>query len=195
MFKNRDSGLFKNESETRGEPEKFLKNAMRSNNFTKGVFKNESETRGEPEKFFKNATRSNNFTEGVFKIQNFIVFSFTMINTLKLYHWTTNIYSRHKSIDDLIDKLQNLIDSFVESYLGKKESETREDSIEIFKNNFDLTINIINDNTIKNEINNYMKYIKKCCNDLNSNTDTELINILDEISSSLNTGIYLSNLK
>ena len=140
-------------------------------------------------------SQSDNFTEGVFKIQNFIVFSFTMINTLKLYHWTTNIYSRHKSIDDLIDKLQNLIDSFVESYLGKKESETRGDSIEIFKNNFDLTISIINDNTIKNEINNYMKYIKKCCNDLNSNTDTELINILDEISSSLNTGIYLSNLK
>jgi len=120
----------------------------------------------------------------MFKIQNFIIFSFTMLNTLKVYHWNTKIYSRHKSTDELITKLQILIDSFVESYLGKTPS---------IISTLQLDINNTTDNNITDEIKKYIKYINNIYIDLKSNT--QLTNILDEILNNLNTSLYLFNLK
>ncbi len=35
-------------------------------------------------------------------------------NNLKAYHWQTKSYARHKTTDELIQKLDALIDSFIE---------------------------------------------------------------------------------
>ena len=38
---------------------------------------------------------------------------------LKLYHWQTKSFSRHKATDSLVPELLEFIDKFIESYQGK----------------------------------------------------------------------------
>lgn len=41
-----------------------------------------------------------------------------MLNTIKIYHWSTLSYPTHKATDELHEKLSGLIDSFIEIYIG-----------------------------------------------------------------------------
>ena len=38
---------------------------------------------------------------------------------IRLYHWTTPIYNQHIVSGELYEKLDKLIDKFVETYMGK----------------------------------------------------------------------------
>jgi len=40
-------------------------------------------------------------------------------NQIKLYHWQTHVYARHIATDQILEKLEKNIDSFVEVYSGK----------------------------------------------------------------------------
>jgi hypothetical protein len=40
-------------------------------------------------------------------------------NQIRLYHWSTKIYSRHVASGDLYQKMDNFLDKFVEIYQGK----------------------------------------------------------------------------
>jgi hypothetical protein len=40
-------------------------------------------------------------------------------NQIKLYHWQTKVYARHIATDGAVDKLDKLIDQYVEVYMGK----------------------------------------------------------------------------
>ena len=44
---------------------------------------------------------------------------FHMKNTIKLYHWQTSSYPRHKATCDLLATVLPLIDTFVETYMGR----------------------------------------------------------------------------
>lgn len=46
-------------------------------------------------------------------------FFFTLRDQIKLYHWQTTTYSRHRATDAALEKLDGLIDSFVEVFIGK----------------------------------------------------------------------------
>jgi len=48
-----------------------------------------------------------------------IHFFFTLRSQIKLYHWQTYQFARHKATDDLITALDELMDSYVEVYMGK----------------------------------------------------------------------------
>ena len=48
-----------------------------------------------------------------------IQFFFTMRDQIKLYHWQTVSYARHKDTDEVIERLDKNIDRFVEVYIGK----------------------------------------------------------------------------
>jgi hypothetical protein len=41
-----------------------------------------------------------------------------LLNTIKIYHWSTLSYPTHKATDELHDKLSELVDSFIEIYIG-----------------------------------------------------------------------------
>lgn len=43
---------------------------------------------------------------------------FRFQNELKLYHWRTQYYSRHRATDKLSDNILDLIDRFIEAYMG-----------------------------------------------------------------------------
>jgi DNA-binding ferritin-like protein len=40
------------------------------------------------------------------------------MHVIKLYHWNTKVFSQHKATDDLHSKLSELIDSYMEKYMG-----------------------------------------------------------------------------
>ena len=40
-------------------------------------------------------------------------------NQVKLYHWQTMSFSRHKATDDLVTSLDTNIDKFTEAYMGR----------------------------------------------------------------------------
>ena len=42
-----------------------------------------------------------------------------IMNTIKLYHWKTFMYATHKATDEFHQKLEDNIDTFVETMLGK----------------------------------------------------------------------------
>jgi hypothetical protein len=41
-----------------------------------------------------------------------------MLNTIKIYHWSTLSYPTHKATDELHEKMSGLVDSFIEIYIG-----------------------------------------------------------------------------
>jgi len=41
-----------------------------------------------------------------------------LLNTIKIYHWSTLSYPTHKATDELHEKLSTLVDSFIEIYIG-----------------------------------------------------------------------------
>jgi hypothetical protein len=48
----------------------------------------------------------------------FILTFMEMLNTIKIFHWYTLSYPSHKATDDLHSKMSELVDSFIEQYIG-----------------------------------------------------------------------------
>jgi len=52
------------------------------------------------------------------KIAEHILCFLELLNTVKIYHWSTLSFSTHKATDELHEKLSELVDSFIEIYIG-----------------------------------------------------------------------------
>lgn len=117
-----------------------------------------------------------------------IHFFFQMREQIKLYHWQTKSYARHKATDSVIDSLDEHIDKYVEIYMGKygrPRMTTRTNTIKV-GNLSEASI---------------VKFIKTCigvlANDLVRGlkpTDTDLVNLRDEMMGELNQLLYLFTL-
>lgn len=106
-------------------------------------------------------------------------------NQMKLYHWQTKSYARHKASDELVDELDDLTDKYIEAYSGTYDN---------IKLSSPMNIELVN--TCDKNIGSYLKANKKVINDtLNKITDTELLNIKDEILSVIDKTIYLFKLQ
>jgi len=101
-----------------------------------------------------------------------------------MYHWQTDSYARHKASDDCLTQLAPLIDKFMEIYQGKYGK--------IPKTSTPTSIPL-SSLTDKQAID----FIKQSIKHLNSNeislklTDTDLLNIRDEMVGILNQTLYL----
>ena len=49
---------------------------------------------------------------------DFILRFMEMLNTIKIYHWSTLSYPTHKATDELHEKMSELVDSFIEKYIA-----------------------------------------------------------------------------
>lgn len=119
---------------------------------------------------------------------NDIQFFFTMREQIKLYHWQTKSYSRHKATDAVIDALDASIDKYVEVYMGKY------GRMKMTSGNATSHVSNLSETSI-------IKFIKKCITYLNTNLvkklkeyDTDLVNIRDEMLAELNQLLYLFTL-
>ena len=118
-----------------------------------------------------------------------IHFFFTMREQIKLYHWQTHSYSRHRATDEVIESLDKNIDEFVEVYMGKygrPKMTTKSGTIHVGNMSEKTAVG----------------FIKKCITALLSDVvkglsenDTDLINIRDEMLGDLNKLLYLFTLR
>ena len=115
-------------------------------------------------------------------------FFFSMREQIKLYHWQTHSFARHKATDDVIKALDENIDKYVEVYMGKYGRPRMTSSTNTVR------VQNITEKTV-------VKFIKTCITYLDGPlvkrlkaTDTDLVNIRDEIKGDLNQLLYLFTL-
>ena len=115
-----------------------------------------------------------------------------MLNTVKLYHWKTYSHSQHKATDELYANLNSNIDTFVETMLGKKGGR-----INLAKQKTLPLLAIDNINNFKQEIAKYKSFLINMSKDseLNTSSNSDLMNIKDEILGNLNQFTYLLTFK
>ena len=119
---------------------------------------------------------------------NNVQFFLIMRNQIKLYHWQTGLYSRHKGTDDIVKALDENIDKYVEVYMGKygrPKMNSRTSTLHL-KNFSEKNAVAFVKACIRELIEEVPKGLKK--------TDTDLVNIRDEMLSDLNQLLYLFTL-
>lgn len=104
----------------------------------------------------------------------------------RMLHWQTKSYARHKAYGMFYDELSNLIDSFIETHMGKYGRVKTAGKIEL-KNIEDVSVN-----DFLNEIRDYLFGLTE---ELDSQKDTDLLNIRDEMLALTNKLNYLLTLK
>jgi hypothetical protein len=129
------------------------------------------------------------------KYSNVILTFFTVLNQIKIYHWQTVSYPRHKATDDLHSSLSDLVDKFVEVLHGRlSTNENPKYRITLEDNKNTITINNMTDSNGLELLKNIRKYLEG--SELKSvmGNSTELINIRDEMLSEVNKCLYLFSL-
>lgn len=109
----------------------------------------------------------------------------TIRNQVKLYHWQTGSFARHKATDDLTAALDTSIDSFVESYMGRYGRPTVSGSIKL--HNF-------SDAAARSFVAQQTTYLTSVLPKKIKSTDTDLLNLRDEILAELTKVLYLFTL-
>jgi hypothetical protein len=117
----------------------------------------------------------------------------TFLDQIKLYHWQTKIYSRHKATDDLHSELSRLVDNFIETLHGIIIYKHNNYRIKLF-NNTSIILNNLNDTDGLILLSNIKIYLES--NDLKRiiNNNSDLLNIKDEMLNVINKFTYLFTL-
>lgn len=110
----------------------------------------------------------------------------TIRNQVKLYHWQTGSFARHKATDDLTAALDASIDTFVEVFMGKYGRPKVSKSIKL--HNF-------SDQAARSFVAKQAVFLTKVLPRKLKRTDTDLLNVRDEILAELNKVLYLFTLQ
>ena len=112
-----------------------------------------------------------------------------MQQQFRVLHWQTKSYARHNAYGSIYDSLDDLIDRFVEVYMGKYgrvELINSEASV-VLKNTKDLSLNqFLAEN---------LDWLMSLSQNLDSQKDSDLLNIRDEFMAEINKLRYLLSLK
>lgn len=112
---------------------------------------------------------------------------FHMMLNIKLYHWETTSFARHKATDELHTNLSALIDRFIEVYIGGYTRPT-------FTSTFSVKVKQLNDSSIIEVLNEYITFLKNELPKFVKESDTHLLNIRDEMLAEFNQALYLFTL-
>ena len=110
----------------------------------------------------------------------------TLQNQLRIHHWQTPSYAEHKALGKAYEALDGLIDTFVETHMGKygKDTEQRR-TIELhgYETSQPMPVLKYFENYLSNDLPIELK-----------GNDTELLNIRDEMLGVINQTKYLLTL-
>ena len=73
---------------------------------------------GEQQDLFMDGGKGRRVGGCVNDIADHILCFLELLNTIKIYHWSTLSYPTHKATDELYSKMSELVDSFIEIYIG-----------------------------------------------------------------------------
>ena len=115
-----------------------------------------------------------------------------MLLMVKLYHWKTHSFATHKSTDELYESLNENIDKFIEVLLGKTGIR-----IDLMNHKTISLIDLNSKDKLKEKIEMFKHYLVGLTNNktIRSMTNTDLLNIRDEILGNLNQFLYLLTFK
>lgn len=104
---------------------------------------------------------------------------------IKMFHFQTHYYGRHKSSDVYLEQFQLNYDKFMEVYQGIYDK--------VSTNHINIKFNIVDDNTIFDELDTFADILKGFDKLLSNNND--LLNIRDEMLAEANQFKYLLKFK
>lgn len=107
---------------------------------------------------------------------------------MKINHWQTKGYARHNAFGGFYDSLSDLIDTFVESAMGKYGRFVLDDE------NKTIQLNNLSDLDMKGLVNTVRDSFVQMSEQLDP-SDTDLLNIRDEMLGELNKLSYLLTLE
>lgn len=141
-------------------------------------------------RLMRNGINSSPFLTGV--VLHFLEY----LLTIKMSHWNTHQYGVHKALDEIYSTMNDLIDKFVETLLGKTNNRIHTN----MKHGINLKINNYNDTQeIKKQVKDFIEFMSRLdieklthrSKDMNS----DLYNLRDEMISENNKLLYLLTLQ
>ena len=112
-----------------------------------------------------------------------------MREQIKLYHWQTHSFAQHKATDDLLDSLDKAIDDYVEVYMGKYGRP------KVAARNNAVRIQNMNAKSITRFIKDCAAYLEGTLVKKLKPSDTDLVNLRDEMLGDLHRVLYLFTLQ
>ena len=113
-----------------------------------------------------------------------------VLSQLKIYHWQTQSYSRHKASCKLIEQLTGMTDKIIETIQGSRNVRL------LMPSNFN-TIKL--NNQTDKSIEDLLVYFKNWLNDKFPkyllNKDKDILNMRDELLGNVNQTLYLFTFK
>jgi hypothetical protein len=121
-------------------------------------------------------------------IESYITYLFYFQHNKKVYHWTTTSYARHKASDEFLSSFGELFDQFVETWSGKygrPDFRERRRSIKLGQ---------WNDDEAESKLRELEDVLTTQVPQILSETDTDLMNIRDEMLGLVKKTLYLYTL-
>ena len=118
------------------------------------------------------------------EILQFLVSHTTQI---RLYHWKTRSFSRHKATDKYLEKIEPIVDSIIESLQGGREVR--------ISDSFSATFVSLNDNNALEYLRNCRVWIENQFPVLLEENESDVLNLRDEILANLTRLMYVFTLK
>jgi hypothetical protein len=106
----------------------------------------------------------------------------------KFMHWQTTGDAKHRAYGDIYDTLGDLIDSFTEAMMGKYGRPE-------FESEFSLMFQDLKSLSLQNFMDGITDFLVSITEMLDPKYDTDLLNLRDEMLSSINKLKYLLTLK
>jgi hypothetical protein len=121
-----------------------------------------------------------------------------MLNTIKIYHWSSLSYPTHKATDELHSKMSELVDSFIEIYIGhlSRRGGGAGAGIPVFKRGAASDISFCECKSLEifcKKLDGYITFMEGLTKRLDGYTD--LVNIRDEMVGAVAHTLYLLRLK
>jgi DNA-binding ferritin-like protein len=117
---------------------------------------------------------------------------FQILLMIKLYHWKTYSYATHKATDELYASFNEHMDRFIEVLLGKSGSRIDLLNVKILP-----LVDLSNHTQLKQKVEDFKSYLVDLTDNkaIKSMSNTDLLNIRDEILGDLNQFLYLLTFK
>jgi DNA-binding ferritin-like protein len=112
-----------------------------------------------------------------------------MLNTIKIYHWSTLSYPTHKATDELHSKMSELVDSFIEKYIAIT-------GTPLFRGRDKQSIPFYECKSVeqyRKKLQDYKKFLISFNETLHEEA-TELLNIRDEMLGEIDQALYFLRL-
>jgi hypothetical protein len=103
----------------------------------------------------------------------------------KVYHWNTTSYARHMATDRFNGSMQPIVDKFIEVFIGRYQLKPNVNQVNLRPEN-------LTDEGIKQYFIRAKEYLQELDKFL---SDTDLLNIRDELLAEINQTLYLFELK